>query len=139
TQRPKVSETEHEFGTALEIWEGYASDPDLRYRGSSGGILSALALYCLEWENVGFVLHVGMDEEKPWTNKTVLSRSRAEILARTGSRYAPASPCEGLQAVEESDRPCVFIGRPCDAAGVALLRKQRPKLDQKIRLVLTFF
>jgi coenzyme F420 hydrogenase subunit beta len=138
-QLPTASEADREFGPALEIWEGYASDPDLRYRGSSGGLLSTLALYCLEQENMAFVVHAAMDEAKPWTNKTVLSRNRSEILARTGSRYAPASPCDGLRAVEESDRTCVFIGKPCDAAGVALLRKQRPELDRKIGLVLTFF
>lgn len=138
-QLPKQTEADHEFGPALEIWEGHASDPELRYRASSGGILSALALYCLEYENMGFVLHAGMDGAKPWLNKTVQSRNRSELLARTGSRYAPASPCEGLQAIEESDRLCVFIGKPCDVAGVALLRRQRPELDRKLGLILTFF
>jgi coenzyme F420 hydrogenase subunit beta len=136
---PKVSEADHEFGPALEIWEGFATDTSIRHRGSSGGVLSALALYCVENENMGFVLHSAMDVSKPWTNRTVQSRSRAEILNRTGSRYAPASPCDGLRSIEESDRPCVFIGKPCDVAGVALLRRQRPELDQKLGLVLTFF
>jgi len=135
----KTSEADHEFGPALEIWEGHASDPEIRHQASSGGLLSALSLYCLEKENMAFVLHTGMDEVKPWTNRTVQSRNRADILARTGSRYAPASPCDGLKSVEASDRPCVFIGKPCDAAGTALLRHQRPELDQKLGLVLTFF
>jgi len=135
----KKSEGDHSFGPALEIWEGHACDPEIRFRASSGGILSALALYCLEREKMGFVLHTAMDESKPWTNKTVQSTTRSEILARTGSRYAPASPCEGLRAIEESERPCVFIGKPCDATAVAMLRKERPALDQKLGLVLTFF
>jgi coenzyme F420 hydrogenase subunit beta len=96
-------------------------------------------LYCLEREDMEFVLHAGMDETKPWINKTYQSKRRSEILARTGSRYAPASPCDGLQAIEDSARPCVFIGKPCDAAAVANLRKQRPALSEKIGLVLTFF
>jgi coenzyme F420 hydrogenase subunit beta len=136
---PKVSEADHEFGPALEIWEGYARDPEIRYAASSGGLLSALALYCLEKENMAVVLHTAMDEAKPWTNRTVRSRNRAELLARTGSRYAPASPCDGLRSIQESDRPCVFIGKPCDAAGANLLRRQRPDLDEKLGLVLTFF
>lgn len=136
---PKQTEADHEFGPALEIWEGCASDPHIRYSASSGGILSALALYCLERENMEFVLHSGMDETEPWTNKTVQSRNRDEILARTGSRYAPASPCESLRLIAQSKGPCVFIGKPCDAAAVALLRKQRPDLDRNVGLVLTFF
>jgi coenzyme F420 hydrogenase subunit beta len=133
------SDAHDEFGSALEIWEGYAADPEIRQKASSGGLLSALALYCLERENMEFVLHTGMDDAKPWTNRTVASRTREDLLKRTGSRYAPASPCEGLRAIEESPRPCVFIGKPCDAAAVVMLRKDRPELDRKLGLVLTFF
>jgi coenzyme F420 hydrogenase subunit beta len=131
--------TDQSFGPALEIWEGYAADPEIRFSASSGGLLTALSLYCLEKENMGFVLHTGMDEVKPWLNKTVKSYNRAELLSRTGSRYAPASPCDGLDQIEQSDRPCVFIGKPCDTAGTALARAKRPALDQKLGLVLAFF
>ena len=31
-------------GPILEIWESHASDPDILYKGYSGGVLSALAL-----------------------------------------------------------------------------------------------
>jgi len=128
-----------EFGSALEIWEGYATDPQLRYRGSSGGVLSALAIYCLEQEEMAFVLHTAMDDAKPWLNTTVQSRTRGEVMARAGSRYAPASPCEGLAAIEASERPCVFIGKPCDTAAASMLRLERPNLDLNLGLVLSFF
>ena len=47
-----IPETNKGFGPILEIWEGYAADNDIRYYGSSGGLTSALALYCLEKEEV---------------------------------------------------------------------------------------
>lgn len=137
--RAERSEADHEFGAALEIWEGYAADPELRYRASSGGALSALALYCLEQEAMRFVLHTGPQESQPWLNKTVQSRTRDEILSRTGSRYAPASPCEGLRAIEEADGPCVFIGKPCDATAAFKMRQVSPRLDRNLGLVLSFF
>jgi len=127
------------IGPTLEVWEGHAADDEIRYRASSGGALTALALYCLENENMEFVLHIGMDSTKPWTNITVQSRNRDELLSRTGSRYATSSPCDSLQLIEESEQPCVFIGKPCDVAAVSMLRKQRPRLDSKLGLVLTFF
>jgi coenzyme F420 hydrogenase subunit beta len=137
--RPKSDEADHEFGGALEIWEGYAADPQIRHKASSGGALSVLALYCLEREQMRFVLHTGSDPDKPWMNRTVQSRTRAELLARAGSRYAPASPCDGLSSIEESDGPCVFIGKPCDTAAVWKMRQVRPALDRNLGLVLTFF
>ena len=127
------------IGPALEIWQGYATDKDIRYNASSGGAVSALAAYSLEKENMEFVVHIGMDEGTPWYNKTVQSKSRADLLARAGSRYAPSSPCEALSLIEASSGPCVFIGKPCDVAAVTALRKVRPKLDKNLGLVLTFF
>jgi coenzyme F420 hydrogenase subunit beta len=47
----ETSDGDYEVGHALEIWEGFATDPEIRHRGSSGGLLSALALCCLEEEN----------------------------------------------------------------------------------------
>lgn len=127
------------IGPTQEIWEGHAIDEEIRFRASSGGMLSALALYCLEKEDMAFVLHTSMNPSKPWTNITVQSRSRMDIISRTGSRYAPSSPCDSLRLIEQSDRPCVFIGKPCDVAAISQLRKVRPSLDKNLGLVLTFF
>lgn len=130
---------EQEFGVALEIWEGYAVDPEIRSKASSGGLMTALSLFCLESEGMQFAVHTGIDESIPWHNRTVTSRNRAELLERTGSRYAPSARCDGLQKIEESDGPCVFVGKPCDSAAVMALRQTRPSLDAKLGLVLTFF
>jgi len=99
---------EEEFGHTLGIWEGHAADPEIRFKASSGGILSALALYCLEKEGMSLVLHPAMDGEKPWLYKTYLSRSRQEIVGRAGSRYAPSSPCDSLKQIEAADGPLCF-------------------------------
>ena len=127
------------IGPTYQVWEGHAADSEIRFAGSSGGILTALALYALEKEQMAFVLHTGMDPERPWLNKTMISRSREELLRNAGSRYATSSPCEMLRFIEESDRPCIFIGKPCDAAAVTTARKIRPQLDAKLGLVLSFF
>lgn len=127
------------IGPYLEIWEGHASDAEIRHAASSGGALSAMALYCLEKEGMPFALHIGMNPSDPMQNTTRQSRTREDLIANTGSRYAPASPCDGLGLIEASNAPCVFIGKPCDAAAAGLARKKRPALDRNLGLVLTFF
>ena len=82
-----------DWGPVLKVWEGYASDPEIRFKGSSGGGISAISLYCLEQENMHGVLHVTADKGKPYLNKVVMSRTRDDVLAAAGSRYSPASPC----------------------------------------------
>jgi len=127
------------WGPILDIWEGYATDPQIRFRGSSGGIASALSLYCLEKEGMYGVLQIGPDSVSPLKNMTVLSRSSKEILSRTGSRYSPASPCDSLALIESAPGKCVFIGKPCDMAGVRKAQQLSPALDRNVGLSIGIF
>ena len=104
-----------------------------------GGAVSALASYAVEQLGMALVVHTGMDPTQPWLNRTATSTDRSGLAANLGSRYAPSSPVEALRLIEESDRPCVFIGKPCDVAAVAKLRRVRPALDRNLGLVLSFF
>lgn len=127
------------IGTHHALYEGHAADSHIRYNGSSGGVLTALAAYCLEQEDMDFVVHTAMNPEQPWKNITVTSRTRDELISRAGSRYCTSSPCEWLDRIENNDKPCVFIGKPCDVAALAMARKIRPKLDANVGLALSFF
>lgn len=131
--------TDKRWGPLLELWEGFAANPEVRFMGSSGGLCSALSMYCMDEKHVGGVLHIGADQCAPWKNKTYLSTRPAEILERTGSRYAPASPCDGLAMIETADRPCVFVGKPCDVAGLRMAQKAKPELISSTHLAIGFF
>ena len=127
------------WGPVFGMWEGYATDPAIRYAGSSGGAATTLAWYCLERAGMCGVLHTAARKDAPHLNETVFSRTREDLLAATGSRYAPASPCEGLQRIAGAPGPCVFIGKPCDVAAMQKARKLRPDLDQNLGLTIAFF
>ncbi len=134
-----ISELSAGWGPVLELWEGYAVDDELRFAGSSGGAASGLALFCFEQKEMEGVLHTGAQKEHPFLNETVFSRSRQDLLGRTGSRYAPASPCAELGIIEKGKKPSVFIGKPCDVAAAHKARKLRPELDQKLGLSIAIF
>ncbi len=127
------------FGPVLEIWEGHATDPVIRFVGSSGGALTALALYCLERQDMHGVLHIGSDPSNPIRNVTRLSRTRPELLEKTGSRYAPASACDRLDLIEQAPAPCVFIGQPSEVTALRKAQQLRPALDKNVGLALSFF
>jgi coenzyme F420 hydrogenase subunit beta len=127
------------WGPVLAIWEGHAVDPDIRFKGSSGGVLTAISAYCLERLGMHGVLHIAQDPADPVRNSTRLSRSRGELIAATGSRYSPASVCNGLGLVEAAPTPCVIIGKPAEIAGTSNVRRMRPELDRKIGVTLSFF
>ncbi len=113
-----IAELADEWGPVLEVWEGYAADDQIRFEGSSGGVATALSLFCLERQDFGGVLHIGPAADRPLTNVPGISRSREELLTRVGSRYAPAAPCAGVALLEASEKPYVFAGKPCDVAAL---------------------
>lgn len=127
------------FGPVLEIWEGHAADPEIRFKGSSGGALTALAFHSLENEGMAGVLHIGQDPEDAARNSTRLSRSREELMACVGSRYAPASVCERLDLVESAEAPCVVIGQPSEISALGKVLEKRKPLAEKVGLTLSFF
>jgi len=127
------------FGPVLKMWEGHAGDAALRHTGSSGGAASAIALHCIEHESMHGALHIGARRDIPYLNETVLSTTREDLLSRTGSRYAPASPCDGLGLIEAAPGPCVFIGKPCDVAAAQKVRRLRPELDRRLGATIAFF
>jgi len=136
---PRIAELEAAWGPVLDLWEGHASDPEIRFAASSGGASTALALFCLEQGGAHGVLHSVARSDVPYLNTTVMSCNRADLLRAAGSRYAPASPCDGLAAIEEAPAPCVFVGKPCDAAAVAKAAADRPKLREKLAVTIAFF
>ncbi len=132
-------EARNGWGPVLEVWEGYATDPAVRFAGSSGGAASAIALYCIEQGGMHGLLHITAREDVPYLNQTVLSRTRDEVLRATGSRYAPASPCEGLGRVKEAAGACVMIGKPCDVAAAKKACEVDPELSEKLGLTIGIF
>lgn len=134
-----IPELSQEWGPVIEVWEGYATDSQIRYNGSSGGVATALALFCLEIEDIAGVLHIGVKPEAPLKNVAVFSKSRAELLACTGSRYSPAAPCEKLDWIKQALSSCVFIGKPCDVVALRKSQAVSPELNEKVGLAISIF
>lgn len=127
------------WGRVVSLRSGHASDPDLRFRASSGGALSAVLVHLLKSEAVDGVIHTAADPSDPVANRTVVSRSPEEIARASGSRYAPSSPLEGIDAHLQSGERFAFVGKPCDVAALRAMARQDPRIDRQIPVMLSFF
>lgn len=128
-----------EWGPVLDLYECWSTDEQLRFRGSSGGVATALAAHAVQSGKAAGALQVQASRTDPLRNEIALNRTYEQIANAAGSRYAPASPCERLDLVEAADGPCVIIGKPCDIAATERTARVRPALRDKIAVTLAIF
>lgn len=128
------TQTEQDWGPVKATYIGHAADPELRHKGSSGGAISAIAAYAVEKGLVSGILHIGAAPNDALANTARISTSRDALLEAAGSRYAQASPLDGLRALAEAPGTYGFIGKPCDVASLAKTRKAFPDYKDKLPL-----
>lgn len=139
---------QHESGAAANshpIWgplktvqTGYSLDADLRRFGSSGGVVSGLALYLLESGKVDFVVQNAPADNDPFGNQIQVSYTKSEVLRSAGSRYGPSSPLSQLRELLETGKRFAFVGKPCDVAALRALARVDARIDQQIPYMLSF-
>ena len=117
-------DTHHDnvWGPWRRIVRAWAADPELRFEGSTGGVLTALAAYLLASKRVDFILHVKTSSSEPSFGESTLSFTEADVLEAAGSRYGPAAPLLDIAEVLDRNQPFAFIAKPCD---IGALRTRR--------------
>ena len=139
TQTPGSRVDDPLWGPVVQARTGHATDADLRYQGSSGGALSAVLVHLLESGVVDGVVQTCADPENPIGNRTVLSRTAAEVFAAAGSRYAPSAPLADLAPYLDSTERYVFVGKPCDVAALRAWARRDARIGARFVYMLSFF
>lgn len=132
-------EVDAHWGPVLGAWEGWATDSEIRCKGSSGGAVTALAAFALTEGLADGVAHVAARRDDPRLNEAVISQDRAGLLRGTGSRYAQASPAELVGRIAAGTESVAFIGKPCDVASVQRATTAEKALADKIPLTIAIF
>jgi len=127
------TETDLIWGPASEIFIGYAADPMVRFRGSTGGVLTALGQFLLASGRVNFVLHIGASSESPLRSERKLSFDTAQVLEGAGSRYGPAAALVDFETVLSRGEPFALIAKPCDVTAVDNLARHDVRVRQLLR------
>lgn len=104
------------FGRYVSVWRGYALDAETRFRGSSGGVLTALSSWLLSTGAAAGVTAVRQSDASART-EGYLAATPQELRASAGSRYAPAS----TGALFSRSEQLVLVGRPCEIAAARAL------------------
>lgn len=126
------------WGPVESLQTGWSSDGEVRFRGSSGGVISSLLIDLLDTGAVDFVAHIGASTADPLRNDRRISRNRGEVLCGAGSRYAPSAPLEQLEDLFESGERFAFVGKPCDVAALRAHLLLQPDWNKQVVAVISF-
>ena len=127
------------LGTIINTYIGYSTDKNIRYNSSSGGVVTALAIYAIKKGIVDNVIVTKLEEGK--LPQAIITNNPKEILDSTGSKYAPVSVNVLLKQIieEKDDKKYLFVGLPCHIHGILKAEKYFPKLKEKIYLKIGLF
>lgn len=110
-----------DFGGYESVWQAQASDPIMRHRGSSAGVLTALSTWMLESNRVTAVSAARTDLQNPTLTAAERYTESSDLLETTGSRYAPVSTAQSAHLGASE----AIVGKPCEAAGIRALEQAR--------------
>jgi len=127
------------WGPYRRCASAFATDAEVRHRSSSGGGISALLIHALDTGLVDRVLHVDADPERPTRNRIRWSRTRAEVLDGSGSRYAASSPLVEIDSALSEPGRFAFVGKPCDVSALRGLATCDPRVAERVPVALSFF
>lgn len=127
------------WGPVRAMHRAHAADPSVRHLGSSGGVVSALAIHLLGTGDIDGVFHFGAGTTDPIAGEVTISRTPAEVLRSAGSRYAPSAPLADIGPLLAGSARFAFVGKPCDVAGLRALARQDPRVDRTFPWMLSFF
>ncbi|SEM91381.1 coenzyme F420 hydrogenase subunit beta [bacterium A37T11] len=126
------------WGHIEQLSAGYSLDQEIRTKGSSGGIVSAIGIFMLESGKADAVLQIGGDAADYLRNQLQVSKTREEVLRCASSKYAPALVFNNILKLfeENEDRYC-FIGKPCDISALKNILAEYPQYSARIVLTVS--
>lgn len=122
------------LGRSVSSWQAWALDPETRFRGSSGGVLTALARWAVQSGRSSRVIGAGADMKNPRQSVPVELGVGSDFHRQSGSRYAPVSVAGQAKAADPSS---LVVGKPCEASSLRQLMEARGQQDRP--LIFSFF
>jgi len=95
---------------SADFFAGYTNDRDIRYNGSSGGIVSQVLIYLLEEKIIDGALVTRLNKLIP---ETFLAKTPEEILSSQGSVYMPVPFFQGIRKIINENGKYAVVGIPC--------------------------
>lgn len=121
------------LGRYLACYIGHATNEDIRYNSSSGGLVTSLLVFALEEGLIDGALVTRMRSDKPLRPEPFIARTKQEIISAAGSKYCPAPADAALKEILEAKGRFAVVGLPCHIQGIRKAEQRVEKLRERIR------
>lgn len=120
------------LGHCRAFYRGHACNSDVRYRASSGGIVTALLLFALRDGLIDGAVVVHASADTPIRPQGIIATTEEEILKSLGSRYCPVSLNTIIQELMSFSGRVAIVGLPCHLQGIRKAEERLPRLADRI-------
>lgn len=118
---PSAIHRDCDLGAYVSVWAGWATDSDVRFRASSGGVLTALSQWLIGAGVVTAVAAAGQHPTRPTCSAPVRVSDPEAATQACGSRYAPVSSVSALAVGSDE----ALVAKPCEIAGLRAVERDR--------------
>lgn len=127
------------FGKFENVYSGWSNRKDIRFKASSGGIITEICCYLLDNNIVDYVIQTGVDDNAPYKTKTYISNNSKDVERLCGSRYSESQPLKKILQMIDTNKKYAFVGKPCDIQALYMFMEQNEHLKSSILYLLSFF
>lgn len=134
-----IPRTKGLLGNFVSLYYGFSLDDKLRYKASSGGIVSSLLKYLLENNIIDGVIMAKPTFRSPFLYEPFITSNISDIYEFAGTRYFPIPMNKILKKLLSMKGHFVFIGTPCQINGIHRFENLYKEIREKIYLKIGFF
>ena len=126
------------WGNYISLQKAFSLDNQIRFGGSSGGVITALLKYAIVSNFADAVIVTLADKDNHLINRSIITEDVDEIVKAKSSRYSPSSPLALLNEAIQSKKRIILVGKPCDITAYKNLERLKPELKETIVLTIAF-
>ena len=122
------------FGKHIKTYLGFANNPEIRNKASSGGIVPALLEFLFDKGIINGAIVVKVKPGRIPFARSMIIKNKTDIKTSMGSKYCPVLISKALRDLEEKGN-YALIGLPCQVYTIKKLISKK-KLRAKISIII---
>lgn len=127
------------LGNFINFYVGHSRDNEMRWDGTSGGLVTTLLVFALEEGIIDGALVTKMRRDRPLETEAIIAQSKEEIVSGSKSKYCPVSFDIAIKEITRRHGKFAVVGLPCHIQGIRKAEMIDSKLRTKIVLHLGLF